>query len=483
MKGISRRTRLCAAVAVTGVAVMAGSGVAQAQSEGRQRTGDGIPSGQMGTQMFNFGSYISNGGAPAAASSITGVSTGCQNGNTPSQAVCARERLEGLFRMFQRRGTTNIELFSHTGFPAATVNTTLNQAAAAGATAVRLTNTANYLAGDTLRINTGTNLESVTIASIITPAPAPGSTDPNVTLTAPLARATRRASVSATSTSAASRSIATDGSWRCAVIGTFIAGVIALSLVVVTGYAGQVSLAQLALAGAWRSCSAGSPRAGVSPSRSRRCSPRLAAAVVGVVIGLPALRLRGLTLGVVTLAFAYAIEAVWFRNTEIVEHLRRQGGAAGALRGRPRHRHRESPSPASSSDCSACSRSWWWRCGVARCARARWARPCSPSGPTNARPRRRRQRRPGQGHSASPSPPSSPASAAASWPTAGASSPSTRSPRSAGWPCCPPRTWPASRRSGEAPRRASWPRPASCSSPSTSGSTWASGSRSSAASC
>ena len=89
--------------------------------------------------------------------------------------------------MFQRRGVTNIELFGHTGFPATTVNTTLNQAAAAGATAVRLAATANYLAGDTLRVDTGTNLESVTIASIITPAPA--SPEPNVTLTAPLTKA------------------------------------------------------------------------------------------------------------------------------------------------------------------------------------------------------------------------------------------------------------------------------------------------------
>ena len=187
MKGISRRTRLCAAVAVTGVTALAGSGVAQAQTEGRQRTGDGVPTGQLGTQMFNYGGYISGGGSTATTSAITGVSTGCQSGNTPSQAVCARERLEGLFRMFQRRGTTNIELFGHNGFPAATVNTTLNQAAEAGATAVRLTNPANYLAGDTLRVNTGANLESVTIASIITPAPA--SPEPNVTLAAPLTRA------------------------------------------------------------------------------------------------------------------------------------------------------------------------------------------------------------------------------------------------------------------------------------------------------
>ena len=187
MKGISRRARACAVVAATGVAVLAGSGVAQAQTEGRQRTGDGIPTGQMGTQMFNYGGYISGGGSAATTSAITGVSTGCQNGNTPSQAVCARERLEGLFRMFQRRGTTNIELFGHNGFPATTINTTLNQAAAAGATAVRLASTTNYLAGDTLRVDTGAGLESVTIASIITPAPA--SPEPNVTLTAPLTKA------------------------------------------------------------------------------------------------------------------------------------------------------------------------------------------------------------------------------------------------------------------------------------------------------
>jgi ABC-type branched-subunit amino acid transport system ATPase component/branched-subunit amino acid ABC-type transport system permease component len=111
----------------------------------------------------------------------------------------------------------------------------------------------------------------------------------------------------------------TSGVWRSAVIGTFIAGIIGLSLVVVTGYAGQVSLAQLALAGAgaytlsFLTVSWGVPFP---------IAPILAAAfatVVGVVVGLPALRLRGLTLGVVTLAFAYALEAVWFRNTQIVD--------------------------------------------------------------------------------------------------------------------------------------------------------------------
>ncbi len=113
--------------------------------------------------------------------------------------------------------------------------------------------------------------------------------------------------------------VLTSGTWRNAVIGTFIAAVIGLSFVVVTGYAGQVSLAQLALAGAggftlsFLTVSWGIPFP-IAPILAA-----LFATVIGVVVGLPALRLRGLTLGVVTLAFAYAIEAVWFRNTQIVD--------------------------------------------------------------------------------------------------------------------------------------------------------------------
>ncbi|HET6950307.1 MAG TPA: branched-chain amino acid ABC transporter permease/ATP-binding protein [Acidimicrobiales bacterium] len=112
--------------------------------------------------------------------------------------------------------------------------------------------------------------------------------------------------------------VLTTGTWRAAVIGTLIAAVIGLSLVVVTGYAGQVSLAQLALAGtAAYTLSALTDGWGV-PFPFAPLLAALVAAVVGVVVGLPALRLRGLTLGVVTLALAYAIEAVWFRNTDIV---------------------------------------------------------------------------------------------------------------------------------------------------------------------
>ena len=69
----------------------------------------------------------------------------------------------------------------------ATANTTLNQAAAAGATGVRLSSTNGRSAGDLLTIDTGASQETVTIASI--PSPAPASPNPNVLLAAPLTKA------------------------------------------------------------------------------------------------------------------------------------------------------------------------------------------------------------------------------------------------------------------------------------------------------
>ena len=112
--------------------------------------------------------------------------------------------------------------------------------------------------------------------------------------------------------------LATAGTWRAAVIGTFISAIIGLSFVVVTGYAGQVSLAQLALAGTAAFTLSGLTEGWGVPFPLAPLLAALVATVIGVLVGLPALRLRGLTLGVVTLALAYAIEAVWFRNADFV---------------------------------------------------------------------------------------------------------------------------------------------------------------------
>ena len=108
------------------------------------------------------------------------------------------------------------------------------------------------------------------------------------------------------------------GSWRLAMLNSLVFGVLGLSLVVVTGYAGQVSLAQLTLAGA-----AGFLLSPLTTSWDLPfpIAPLLAAGgamVIGVVVGLPAIRVRGLPLAVVTLALAVALEAFWFRNSDFV---------------------------------------------------------------------------------------------------------------------------------------------------------------------
>jgi sugar phosphate isomerase/epimerase len=132
MKGISRRTRACAVVAATGIAVLATAGAANAQRPAS--TGDGIPTGQASVQMFNYGGWLNNAGGQGATppAEFTAVSQGClvdlnplppvQGGDPNDTRVtpaCRLERLEALFAFLQRKGVTSIEMFGHAGFPAA----------------------------------------------------------------------------------------------------------------------------------------------------------------------------------------------------------------------------------------------------------------------------------------------------------------------------------------------------------------------------
>ncbi|MFZ2173931.1 MAG: branched-chain amino acid ABC transporter permease/ATP-binding protein [Rhodococcus sp. (in: high G+C Gram-positive bacteria)] len=116
----------------------------------------------------------------------------------------------------------------------------------------------------------------------------------------------------------------TSGSYRAAVIMTLILGVVALSQVVVTGFAGQISLAQLTLAGVSAFTLS---RLGNDLGIPFPIAPILAALVataIGVVVGLPALRIRGLPVTVVTLALAVFLETFWFRNSNL------NGGLSGS---------------------------------------------------------------------------------------------------------------------------------------------------------
>jgi sugar phosphate isomerase/epimerase len=114
MRRGSARTLACALVASAGLSLFA---AAAAQAQRPEKLGNGIKTGQLGVQMFNYGGYISNGGNTGAANPITSVSAACA---TSTSTECRLERLEALFAFLRSEGVTNIELFGHAGFPAST---------------------------------------------------------------------------------------------------------------------------------------------------------------------------------------------------------------------------------------------------------------------------------------------------------------------------------------------------------------------------
>lgn len=110
-----------------------------------------------------------------------------------------------------------------------------------------------------------------------------------------------------------------------AITASMIAVVVALSLVVVTGYVGQANLAPLTFAavGAFGASLLGT---GLGlPFPVPIVLTALVTMLVGALIGLPALRIRGVNLAVVTLGTGIAVDAVVFQNYEV------SGGQTGRL--------------------------------------------------------------------------------------------------------------------------------------------------------
>jgi branched-chain amino acid transport system permease protein len=107
----------------------------------------------------------------------------------------------------------------------------------------------------------------------------------------------------------------TDGTYRFGVITSMISAVIALSLVVLVGLVGQISLAQAAFAG-----SAGFTLSKIGtgiPFPLSLLAAALVATALGMLVALPALRIRGVQLAVVTLAAGVAIEELVFHNPKL----------------------------------------------------------------------------------------------------------------------------------------------------------------------
>jgi ABC-type branched-subunit amino acid transport system ATPase component/ABC-type branched-subunit amino acid transport system permease subunit len=103
-------------------------------------------------------------------------------------------------------------------------------------------------------------------------------------------------------------------SWSQAVTISAIGAIICLSLVVVTGYAGQISLAQFSLAGVGALISSRVADAAGVPFFWAVALGVLLTIPVGVLVAMPALRARGLNLAVVTLGFATVIDSAVLSN-------------------------------------------------------------------------------------------------------------------------------------------------------------------------
>lgn len=102
--------------------------------------------------------------------------------------------------------------------------------------------------------------------------------------------------------------------WVAAVTTGLVAATVLLSLVVVTGYAGQLSLASFGLAGIAALVSAQLVASAGWSFLPAAIVGVLATAPVGLLVGLPAVRTRGTALAVVTLGLAVALQAMVFDN-------------------------------------------------------------------------------------------------------------------------------------------------------------------------
>jgi sugar phosphate isomerase/epimerase len=136
MRALRRRAIGCAAVAAAGAVLMVTAGaqadVGPNKATFRDRVGDGIKTGQMGVQLFNYGGFISNGGGqtsndqsttpptPLPSPVVIGRPECAQGGAQATTQDCRMYRLGILFDFLRQKGVTNVELFGHAGFPAST---------------------------------------------------------------------------------------------------------------------------------------------------------------------------------------------------------------------------------------------------------------------------------------------------------------------------------------------------------------------------
>jgi sulfate-transporting ATPase len=103
--------------------------------------------------------------------------------------------------------------------------------------------------------------------------------------------------------------------WADAITSTLVLSLIILSIVVVTGYAGQVSLAAYALAGTGAFIAGHAAADWGWPFELALLAGVLGTVPIGLLFALPAVRTRGVNLAIITLGLGTTLEAMVFQNT------------------------------------------------------------------------------------------------------------------------------------------------------------------------
>ncbi|UUU28660.1 branched-chain amino acid ABC transporter permease/ATP-binding protein [Streptomyces sp. CA-210063] len=105
--------------------------------------------------------------------------------------------------------------------------------------------------------------------------------------------------------------------WADAITNTLVMSLIILSIVVVTGYAGQVSLAAYALAGTGAFIAGHTAADWGWPFELALLAGVLGTVPIGLLFALPAVRTRGVNLAIITLGLGTTLEAMVFQNTDL----------------------------------------------------------------------------------------------------------------------------------------------------------------------
>lgn len=113
--------------------------------------------------------------------------------------------------------------------------------------------------------------------------------------------------------------------WSDSIIATVATGLIVLSVVVVSGYAGQLSLCQFALAGFGGWAAARLASASGLPFLVALLIGVVCAVGLGLAVAIPAARARGMSLAVATLALALLLNTMIFTNSSL------NGGFSGVI--------------------------------------------------------------------------------------------------------------------------------------------------------